>query len=86
MSLDEYIEMHKEESMDVRKIAEMYKLSVPSVYRHLQKKGLKAKKFNHDKRLEEMKQMRNEGKTYQEIGNTFNISRQRVEQILNGHD
>lgn len=36
-------------------------------------------------RKEIIKQLRGEGKTYQEIGNTFHISRQRVHQILTGY-
>jgi DNA-directed RNA polymerase sigma subunit (sigma70/sigma32) len=48
--------------------------------------GVKPKKNHSDKRLNDINKLRSEGKTYQEIGNIYGISRQRVEQIINGHN
>ena len=49
-------------------------------------KNIKPKKNHSDERLNDINKLRSEGKTYQEIGNIYGISRQRVEQIINGHN
>lgn len=41
--------------------------------------------MNEDRKIE-MIQLREAGKTYQEIGNIFEISRQRVHQIVTGYN
>lgn len=84
-NLDIYIEENKN-NIIVKEIAEKFNLSVPTVYRHLRMVGIKPKKNHLDKRLNDINKLRSEGKTYQEIGDIYGISRQRVEQIINGHN
>ena len=48
--------------------------------------GLKVKKDKNVGRMKEMQKLRNEGKTYEEIGNMYGLSRQRIEQIVKGHN
>lgn len=85
MNLDNYIEENKN-NIDIKEIANKFNISVPTIYRHLKMMGVKPKKNHSDKRLNEINKLRSEGKTYQEIGNIYGISRQRVEQIINGHN
>ena len=85
MNLDNYIEENKN-NIDIKEIANKFNISVPTIYRHLRMFGVKPKKNHSDKRLNEINKLRSEGKTYQEIGNIYGISRQRVEQIINGHN
>lgn len=85
MSLDDYIS-DKSNDMDVNEIAKKFKVSIPTVYRHLRAKGVKPKKNHINKRVNDINVLRAEGKTYQEIGEIYGISRQRVEQIINGHN
>ena len=85
MNLDNYIEENRN-NINVKEIVEKFNLSVPTVYRHLRMMGVKPKKNHSDKRFNDINRLRNEGKTYQEIGNIYGISRQRVEQIINGHN
>lgn len=80
MDLDEYL-ITNSENLNMSTIVQECNVSIPTVYRHLRQKGLKLKKV--DCRVEEMKKLRKEGKTYQEIGNIFGLSRQRIEQIIN---
>lgn len=42
--------------------------------------------INYDERRESMLNMKNEGFTYQEIGEKFGISKQRVQQIIGGYN
>lgn len=87
MDLDEYIDKNKgNANFSIQEIAKETKASVPTIYRHLKMKGVKPKRVYFDKRIEEINKMRSEGKTYQEIGNIYGISRQRVEQIINGYN
>ena len=85
MNLDDYIEENKN-NIDIKEVAKRFNLSIPTVYRHLRMVGVKPKKNHSDKRLNDINKLRSEGKTYQEIGNIYGISRQRVEQIINGHN
>jgi DNA-binding CsgD family transcriptional regulator len=85
MNLDTYIEENKN-NINIKEIADKFNLSVPTVYRHLRMMGVKPKKNHSDKRLNDINKLRSEGKTYQEIGNIYGISRQRVEQIINRHN
>ncbi len=85
MNLDTYIEENKN-NINIKEIAEKFNLSIPTVYRHLRMMGVKPKKNHSDKRLNDINKLRSEGKTYQEIGNIYGISRQRVEQIINNHN
>ena len=85
MNLDNYIEENKN-NIDIKEIANKFNISVPTIYRHLKMMGVKPKKNHSDKRLNEINKLRSEGKTYQEIGNIYGISRQRVEQIINNHN
>ena len=85
MNIDEYMNANKD-NLKIEELCTKFNLSVPTVYRHLRMNGLKVKKNKNTNRMEEMRKLRNEGKTYQEIGNTFGMSRQRVEQIIHGHN
>lgn len=85
MNLDTYIEENKN-NINIKEIADKFNLSIPTIYRHLRMMEVKPKKNHSDKRLNDINKLRSEGKTYQEIGNIYGISRQRVEQIINGHD
>jgi DNA-binding CsgD family transcriptional regulator len=85
MDVNMFIEENKN-NINVKEIAEKFNLSVPTVYRHLRMVGVKPKKNRSDKRLNDINKLRSEGKTYQEIGNIYGISRQRVEQIINNHN
>ena len=84
-NLDIYIEENKD-NVNIKEIAEKFNLSIPTIYRHLRMLGVKPKKNHSDKRLNDINKLRGEGKTYQEIGDIYGISRQRVEQIINGHN
>ena len=84
-NLDIYIEENKN-NLNIKEMVEKFNLSVPTVYRHLRMMNVKPKKNHSDKRLAEINKLRSEGKTYQEIGNVYGISRQRVEQIINQHN
>ena len=84
-NLDIYIEENKN-NLNIKEMVEKFNLSVPTVYRHLRLKGVKPKSNRSNDRLNEMHRLRSEGKTYQEIGNIYGISRQRVEQIINNHN
>ena len=83
-NLDIYIEENKD-NINIEEIVKKFNISIPTVYRHLRMKGVKPKKNHSNERLNEIYKLRSEGKTYQEIGNIYGISRQRVEQIINGH-
>ena len=85
MGIDEYIKANSD-NLKIETLVEKFNVSVPTVYRHLRMNGAKVKKDKNLQRTEEMKQLRNEGKTYQEIADVYNMSRQRVEQILHGHN
>ena len=85
MNLDTYIEENKN-NINIKEIADKFNLSIPTVYRHLRMMGIKPKKNHSDKRLNDINKLRSEGKTYQEIGNIYGISRQRAEQIINQHN
>lgn len=83
MTLDEYIDMNSD-NISINELCEKFNLSVPTVYRHLRVKGIKIKR--NDSRLEKINELRKEGKTYQEIGESFGLSRQRIEQLIHGHN
>ena len=85
MDLDKYIEENKS-NITIDEIVKKFNISIPTVYRHLRLKGIKPKKTKNTKRFDEINQMRKEGKTYQEIGNIYGISRQRVEQIIHEYN
>lgn len=85
MDVNVFIEENKN-NINVKEIAEKFNLSIPTVYRHLRMMNVKPKKNHSDKRLAEINKLRSEGKTYQEIGDVYGISRQRVEQIINQHN
>ena len=83
MTLDEYIDMNSD-NISINELCEKFYLSVPTVYRHLRVKGVKIKR--NDSRLEKINELRKEGKTYQEIGESFGLSRQRIEQLIHGYN
>lgn len=85
MNLDTYIEENKN-NIVIEEIVKKFNISVPTVYRHLRMMNVKPKKNHSDKRFNEINKLRSEGKTYQEIGDVYGISRQRVEQIINQHN
>lgn len=85
MTVDEYIEENKN-NIVIDEVVKKFNLSVPTVYRHLRIMKVKPKKVHNDERLNEINKLRKEGKTYQQIGDVYGISRQRVEQIINGHN
>ena len=85
MTIDEYIKANKD-NLTIESLSKMFNISVPTVYRHLKMNGAKVKKDKNLKRTEEIKKLRGEGKTYEEIGAIFGVSRQRVEQIYKGHN
>jgi len=85
MKIDEYMIANKD-NLTIEGLCEKFNVSIPTVYRHLQMNKLKVKKEKNISRMEEIRKLRNEGKTYQEIGDAFGISRQRAEQIAKGHN
>lgn len=85
MGIDEYIKENSD-NLKIETLVEKFNVSVPTVYRHLRMNGAKVKKDKNLQRTEEMKQLRNEGKTYQEIADQYGMSRQRVEQIIHDHN
>ena len=85
MKIDEYILANKE-NLKIEDLCEKFNLSIPTVYRHLRMNGAKVKKEKNTHRMEEMQKLRDEGKTYEEIGKIYGISRQRVEQIIHNHN
>ena len=85
MGIDEYIKANSD-NLKIETLVEKFNVSVPTVYRHLRMNGAKVKKDKNLQRTEEMKQLRNEGKTYQEIADKYGMSRQRVEQIIHDHN
>ena len=72
-------------NLNYAEVCEKFDVSVPTIYRYMHLLNLKRDKGN-DKRLEQIKKMRSEGKTYEEIGAKFNVSRQRIEQIFHGYN
>jgi DNA-binding CsgD family transcriptional regulator len=82
MNIDEYI-MKNKDNLTIDDLCEKFNLSVPSIYRHLRMMNAKIKPKN-TQRISEIKKLRNEGKTYQEIAKAYGVSRQRIEQIV--HD
>ena len=85
MNIDEYMNANKD-NLKIEELCTKFNLSVPTVYRHLRMNSLKVKKERNITRMEEMKKLRGEGKTYEEIGAIFGVSRQRVEQIIHNHN
>ena len=85
MKIDEYMIANKD-NLTIEGLCEKFNVSIPTVYRHLQINGLKVKKERSNQRTINMRKLREEGKTYEEIGNIYGISRQRVEQIVNNHN
>ena len=85
MGIDEYIKENSD-NLKIETLVEKFNVSVPTVYRHLRMNGAKVKKDKNLQRTEEMKQLRKDGKTYQEIADIYNMSRQRVEQIIHDHN
>lgn len=83
MTIDEYMKENAD-NLNMEVLCEKFNVSIPTVYRHLRMNGVKIKKIKNLDRNNEMINMRNEGKTFQEIANKFGISRQRAEQIV--HD
>ena len=85
MTIDEYMIQNKD-NLKIEELCKQFDVSVPTVYRHLRMHNLKVKKEKNTERMEEMCRLRDEGKTYNEIGKIYGISRQRVEQIIHGYD
>ena len=85
MNIDEYMNANKD-NLKIEELCTKFNLSIPTVYRHLRMNGLKVKKNKNNNRMKEMQKLRNEGKTYEEIGNMYGLSRQRIEQIVKGHN
>ena len=85
MKIDEYMLANKD-NLTIESLCEKFNVSIPTVYRHLQMNGLKVKKEKNVERTMEMKKLRDEGKTYQEIADMYGMSRQRVEQIVHDHN
>ena len=85
MGIDEYIKENSD-NLKIETLVEKFNVSVPTVYRHLRMNGAKVKKDKNLQRTEEMKQLRKDGKTYQEIADQYGMSRQRVEQIIHDHN
>lgn len=85
MNIDEYMNANKD-NLNIENLCKKFNISAPTVYRHLRMNGLKVNKVKNDSRLNEMQKLRNEGKTYQEIGDMYKLSRQRVEQIIHGYN
>lgn len=85
MNIDEYMNANKD-NLNIESLCKKFNISAPTVYRHLRMNGLKVNKVKNDSRLNEMQKLRNEGKTYQEIGDMYKLSRQRVEQIIHGYN
>lgn len=85
MNIDDYMIQNKDD-LKIEELCEKFNVSVPTVYRHLKMHNLKVKKVKSNERMEEMCKLRAEGKTYNEIGKIYGISRQRVEQIINNHN
>ena len=85
MTLDEYL-VKNSDNLNIEFLCEKFNVSVPTVYRHMKMNGVKVKKEKNFKRMEEMKKLRNDGKTYQEIADVYGMSRQRVEQIVHDYN
>ena len=85
MKIDEYMIANKD-NLTIESLCEKFNVSIPTVYRHLQMNGLKVKKEKNVERTSEIRKLREQGKTYEEIGNIYGISRQRAEQIYKGHN
>ena len=79
--LKEY--MKNVEYCNVDEVAEKFGVSIPTIYRYMKSNGIHSlKKAKPNQRNVEIKKLRNEEKTYQEIASLYNISKQRVEQII----
>jgi DNA-binding CsgD family transcriptional regulator len=85
MNIDEYIKANSD-NLTIEVLCEKFDVSIPTVYRHLRMNGAKVKKDKNLQRTEEMKKLRDEGKTYQEIADMYGVSRQRAEQIIHDHN
>ena len=85
MNIDEYIKANFD-NLTIEVLCEKFDVSIPTVYRHLRMNGAKVKKDKNLQRTEEMKKLRDEGKTYQEIADMYGVSRQRAEQIIHDHN
>ena len=83
--IDEYIKANSD-NLKIETLVEKFNVSVPTVYRHLRMNGAKVKKEKNAERNTKIRKFREEGKTYEEIGAIFGVSRQRVEQIYKGHN
>lgn len=86
--LDEYL-INNKDKLDMDYLTSTFKVSVPTIYRHCKQQGLKLMKKKAEKtqeRLNKIQKFREEGKTYQEIGDMIGISKQRVEQIIHGYN
>lgn len=85
MNIDEYIKENSD-NLNIEVLCKKFNVSIPTVYRHLKMNGAKVKKDKNIQRTEEMKKLRDEGKTYQEIADMYGVSRQRAEQIIHDHN
>lgn len=85
MNIDEYIKANSD-NLTIEVLCEKFDVSIPTVYRHLKMNGAKVKKDKNLQRTEEMKKLRDDGKTYQEIADMYGVSRQRAEQIIHDHN
>lgn len=81
MDLDNYIEENKS-NISIEEIVKKFNLSVPTVYRHLRMHNVKPRKDKQNSRKKEIMKLRDSGMTYAEIGKHYNVSRQRIEQII----
>ena len=85
-TLDEYL-VSDDKVLDVEAIAEQYNVSVPTVYRHMKMNGVKIHQEKAKIRRDEMTKLyEKENMTYQQIGEKYGLSRQRVEQIIHGYN
>lgn len=85
MPIDIYMLEHKD-NLTIEGLVNKFKVSIPTVYRHMRLNGVKVRKEKRNQRREEMMVLKDSGKTYQEIADMYKISRQRVEQIINNHN
>ena len=74
----------KNNNTDINKlVSDLGLKSKTTIYRYMKSNGIHSlKKAKPNQRNVEIKKLRNEGKTYQEIASLYNISKQRVEQII----
>ena len=85
---DEFMRYLKEnaDNLILEDLTVKFNVSIPTVYRYAKIAGVKMKKNKNCEKYAKIKEMRADGKTYEEIGKAYGLSRQRVEQIVNDHN